>query len=233
MGLRHPRPPPARCWTSQCSRRIAPVAEQQGVQNVHTLQGDPGRSKTNPNRGGPMGPDGAPGSCDPGNECSKLGETRSGPPREPALAPPGGGTLRRGASEAPHAALCSLRSAAEPRRGPGPLRSGDPLWESGQRERSAANGEGTAGHRRVSVSGRTRSLSLEQGACDRGVETGCVPWAGVPRLRPRPRGWGPSSASAGLRGSPPQGPAAKTFGCPCRPGKAPPPRSTCPGPSAS
>lgn len=37
-----------------------------------------------------MGPDGAPGSCDPGNECSKLGETRSGPPREPALAPPGG-----------------------------------------------------------------------------------------------------------------------------------------------
>lgn len=34
----------------------------------------------------------------------------------------------------------------------------------------------------------------------------------------------------------PQGPAAKTSGCPCRPwkaGKAPPPRSTCPGPSAS
>lgn len=48
------------------------------------------QQETNPNRGGPMGPDGAPGSCDPGNECSKLGETRSAPPREPALAPPGG-----------------------------------------------------------------------------------------------------------------------------------------------
>lgn len=190
------------------------------------------QQETNPNRGGPMGPDGAPGSCDPGNECSKLGETRSGPPREPALAPPGG-------------------DAQEGRvRGPTCRPVQPPL------SRGASAGAGAAALQGPSLGKWAERKVCCQRRGDRGTQKGQrlrqdeepVPGAGGlrPRSRdglralgrgapppPRSSGRGPSSASAGLRGSPPQGPAAKTFGCPCRPGKAPPPRSTCPGPSAS
>lgn len=170
-----------------------------------------------------MGPDGAPGLRPRQRVLRTRREKRSG---FPGAGSSGGAhpspthgpvqaTLSRWASEGARAAVPS-----------------SPLWESGQGKGLLPTERGPAGHRRDSVTGRTRRLSLEQGPATEWRRATC-PGPRCPASAPV---IGDVSLLEQASMGAPQGPAAKTSGCPCRPwkaGKAPPPRSTCPGPSAS
>lgn len=242
MRLRPPPPPTSAllesCWKSQFLHQITPMAEAARSPKCSHAAGRPRpQQQTNHNRMGPMGPDGAPGasSLRPRQRVLKIrGEKRSGFPREPALAPPGAGSSG-GAHPSPHTPTCA--GYAQPLslgRGPEPLLSRIPLWDSGQGEKACCQRSGGRRDTEGTASQAGRGgCPWSRGAATEESRRATCPGPGCPASAPV---LGDVSLLQQASVRAPQGPVAKTFGCPCRPwnaGKAPPPRSTCPGPSAS